>query len=405
MTAVPAAAPAVPDRAAAGVRIASIDMLRGLVIVLMALDHVRDYFHAGAYQFDPLDPARTDAWLYATRWVTHFCAPTFVFLAGTSAWLQLEKGKSRADLARFLVTRGLWLVVLEFTIVSFGWAFAFPYMLFLQVIWAIGWSMAILAALIWLPRVAVLAIGAGVIAGHGLLNPIQPEQLGALAQLWIFLHDPGPVIVAGQPVGLALYPVLPWAGIMAFGYGLAAWFAAPANVRDRNFLILGASMIAAFAVLRVINQFGDNQPWSAQSDALTTAMSFMNLTKYPPSLMYVCATLGPMLLLVPALERLRGPLAGWLRTYGAVPLFAYVLHIYIVHALAMAANAAMGHDTAGFHNFILNVFTDPQSLAGTGFDLWGAYLAWAVVLAILFPLCAWFARVKRTRKDWWLSYL
>ncbi|NWG52735.1 MAG: DUF1624 domain-containing protein, partial [Hydrogenophilaceae bacterium] len=391
--------------AAAGVRIASIDMLRGLVIVLMALDHVRDYFHAGAYQFDPLDPARTDAWLYATRWITHFCAPTFVFLAGTSAWLQLAKGKSRAALSRFLVTRGLWLVVLEFTIVSFGWAFAFPYMIFLQVIWAIGWSMVILAALIWLPRVAVLAIGAGVIAGHGLLNPIQPEQLGAFAQLWIFLHDPGPVIVAGQPVGFALYPVLPWAGIMAFGYGLAAWFAAPANVRDRNFLILGASMIAAFAVLRVINQYGDNQPWSEQSDALTTAMSFMNLTKYPPSLMYVCATLGPMLLLVPALERMRGPLAGWLRTYGAVPLFAYVLHIYIVHALAMAANAAAGRDVAGFHNFIVNVFTNPAALAGTGFDLWVAYLAWAVVLAILFPLCAWFARVKRTRKDWWLSYL
>jgi len=404
MTAI--AAEAAPSASAApAVRIASIDILRGLVIVLMALDHVRDYFHAGAYQFDPLDPARTDALLYITRWITHFCAPTFVFLAGVSAWLQFSRGKSRRALSLFLLTRGLWLVALEVTVISFGWAFSAPYFAFLQVIWAIGWSMVALAALIWLPRLGVLAVGAAIIAGHNLLDPIEADQLGALAGVWMFLHDGGLLSANGAPFALLMYPALPWLGVMAAGYGLGVWFQAPPQTRDRLFLILGAALIALFFALRLIDGYGDPKQWQAQATFTQTLMDFFDVQKYPPSLLFVCATLGPMLLLVPALERLRGPIAHFLRTFGAAPLFAYVLHIYLVHLLAIAANAALGRDVNGLFNAIYNMIFDPRALAGTGFSLPLTYLAWALVLAILFPLCRWWGEVKRTNKAWWLSYL
>jgi uncharacterized membrane protein len=394
-----------PRALAIGERLHAIDILRGLVIVLMALDHVRDYFHNQAYLFDPLNIDQTYPLLYATRWITHFCAPTFVFLAGVSAFLQSTKGKAGWALSRFLLTRGLWLVFLELTIVGFGWTFSLTGMLLLQVIWAIGWSMIALAGLVFLPRLAVLAIGIAIVAGHNLLDPIQAQSLGVLAPIWNFLHQPTPIFVGGVPVALLAYPVLPWLGIMALGYGLGSIFVEAPARRDRTLMLIGAGMIALFLALRFTNVYGDNQPWSPQGDAVRDVMAFLNVQKYPPSLLYVCATLGPVLLLFPALARLPKPVANFFAVFGCVPLFAYVLHLYVLHALAIIAAVATGRDADYLIDAIRKFAFTPDAWAGTGFSLPVVYLFWLAVIAILYPLCRWFAGVKRTRRDWWLSYM
>lgn len=403
---------------AAGVRISEIDMLRGLVIVLMALDHVRDYFYLnGGFSTNPLDPAQTTPWLYATRWITHLCAPTFVFLSGVSAYLQMAKGKPKPNLSIFLLTRGVWLIVLELTVLSFGWSFAVPWMLFMQVIWAIGWSMIALAALIWLPRVAVLVIGVAIIAGHNLLDPIGPQQFGDAGVLWQLLHDGGLLFVGQQPIGLMAYPLLPWFGVIAFGYGMGALFMEEPAKRDRAIFLLGLAMLAAFLVLRGFDLYGNPAAdqrggppgsvvaWQDQPDLTSQIMGFLDVQKYPPSLQFVLVTLGGIFALWPVLARLRGPVASVLTTFGAVPFFFYILHIYLVHLLAMAANAATGRSIEGYFNYLVNGFTGSPLIQGIGFTLPWVYVAWIVVLALLYPLCRYWQGLKARRRDWWLSYL
>ncbi len=403
--------------AAATSRISEIDMMRGLVIVLMALDHVRDYFHVGAFRFDPLDPAQTTPLLYATRWITHLCAPTFVFLAGVSAYLQAVKGKSGPALSSFLVKRGLWLIFLELTVLSFGWSFGFPYAFFLQVIWAIGWSMIALAGLVLLPRSASLAVGLAIVAGHNLLDPLTPQQFGGASLLWSALHEGGPIFVGGAPIGLFAYPILPWIGVMALGYGAGPLFVEPAATRNRKLLFIGAGMIALFLLLRFIDGYGNPAPgtaggpygggesWRDQNSFGGAAMVFLDVQKYPPSLMFTFATLGIMFLLLPLLARLKGLPARVLLTFGAVPFFFYVLHIWLAHAIAIAANAALGRDASGLFNYLRNVFMAPERLQSLGFSLPWVYVAWIAVLSMLYPLCACWADLKRRRRDWWLSYL
>ncbi len=386
-----------------GTRIQAIDMLRGLVIVIMALDHVRDYFHDSGSQYDPLDPNFTTPLLYITRWITNFCAPTFVFLAGVSIWLQAVKGKDTAQLSRFLLSRGLWILILELTVISFGWSFSIPYLPLLQVMWAIGWSMVALSALVWLPRQLVLGIGIAIIACHNLLDPIKSQQLGGFALLWKFLHEQGLILSGGLPAAYAAYPLLPWIGVMALGYGLGAVFLSPK--RDRILIQLGLALITIFLILRCTNGYGDSLPWTVQADWGKTAMLFFHVQKYPPSLMFVCATLGPVLLLIPVLERSKGPVVEFFRTFGAVPLMAYLSHIYVLHALALAAHFAAGHNVDGMFNTIYKFFLRPEAFAGTGFPLWVTYLAWIVVVALIYPLCRWWGAFKRRRRDWWLSYL
>ena len=406
-----------PSAPPAPARLSEIDMLRGLVIVLMALDHARDYFHAGGFRINPLDPETTTPLLYVTRWITHLCAPTFIFLAGLSAYLQARKGKTGAALSRFLLTRGLWLIVMEATILSFGWSFGFPYPFFLQVIWAIGWSMIALAALVLLPRAAVLGVGIAIVFGHNLLDPITPQHFGGASLLWTFLHEGGPIFVGQQPIGLAAYPILPWIGVMAVGYGAGALFVEPAATRDRKLLMIGAAMIALFLLLRFTGVYGEPQTaaatgnyvaaggWRSYDTFGAQVMAFMNVQKYPPSLLFLLVTLGASAMLLPLLSRLKGLPATVLLAFGAVPFFFYVLHVYLVHALAIAANAAMGRDVDGLFNYLINAFTAPQKLDGLGFGLPGVYLGWMAVLIILYPACRWFAGVKQRRKDWWLSYL
>ncbi len=397
--------PATPIRQ--GVRLQAIDILRGLVIMLMVIDHVRDFFHAPVFQgIDPLDLERSNPWVFATRWVTHFCAPTFVFLAGASAWLQAYKGKTPGQLAGFLFTRGLWLVILELTVVNLGWSFTIG-LPFLQVIWAIGASMILLAGLVALrlPARAILALGVLIVAGH---NALAPVDAALDTPLWNLMHEPGlvariPGVEGGFGGGVIFgaYPLLPWFGVMLCGYGLAWLWVEPEAKRDRGFMVLGLAMIAAFVALRWSNLYGDPGPWAVQGETWQTIGSFLSVQKYPPSLLYVLATLGPVLALVPLWSRLKGPLAELFLTYGRVPLFAYVLHIFIAHAIMMAVGVAMGRDASEFQAFL----GEEQALQGWGFPLWVVYAVWITVLAILFPLCRWFGALKRRRTDWWLSYL
>jgi uncharacterized membrane protein len=409
-------APARPTAAAGDARISEIDMMRGLVIVLMALDHARDYFFNGAGMIGVggalLDPETTTPAIYLTRWVTHLCAPTFVFLAGVSAYLQFAKGKTIPQLSRFLLTRGLWLIFLEITVLSFGWSFGFPYAFFLQVIWAIGLCMLALAALVWLPRVSVLTIGVLIIAGHNLLDPLTVEQFGLA---WTVLHEGGPLIIGGTPIGLIAYPVLPWIGIIALGYGLGSVFTEPPAKRTRTIFLIGVGMLAAFFVLRLAMIYGDPafptgpeavwKDWRDQPTLGAAIMVFFDVQKYPPSLQFTLVTLGVMLMLWPVFTRLRGPVASVLTTFGAVPFFFYVLHVYLIHLMAIAANAAMGRDVGGLFDYMINVFLHPERFAGLGFSLSWVYVAWFTVLVLLYPLCRYWQQLKARRRDWWLSYL
>ena len=389
-----ASAAAAAQSVHARVRLDSIDIVRGLVIALMALDHVRDYFTD--VRFNPLDLSLTSPVLFLTRWITHFCAPTFVLLAGVSAYL-LSLRSTRAELSRFLVTRGLWLIVLELTIVNYAWTFnlRYDYGLYLQVIWAIGCSMIALAAMIHLPLRAIAVLSCVLIAGHNLLDGIAPEQFGAWAPLWSLLHvrsDLGVVYVA--------YPLIPWVGVMSLGYVLGSLYRLDANARRTALVVLGSLSIFLFVVLRLPNFYGDPRDWVVQGTPVYSLFSILNVAKYPPSLQYVLITIGPALLLLAAFEQVRNRLSDVLRTFGRVPLFFYVLHIVLAHLAAGLVALATGHGSAVLTGPFFDVFP-----ASWGYALPGVYLVWLFVLVALYPACRWFAQLKRQRTDWWLSYL
>ncbi|HEX2081573.1 MAG TPA: heparan-alpha-glucosaminide N-acetyltransferase domain-containing protein [Longimicrobium sp.] len=409
------AIPAVP--VAARPRLDSVDLLRGLVMVIMLLDHTRDFVHASALRFDPLDLSQTSPELFLTRWITHFCAPIFVFLAGTGAYLQLARGRPKAELSRFLWTRGVWLIVLELTLVRAGLAFNLDYASFLgapQVIWAIGWSMIVLAALIHLPLRWVAAFGVVVVALGNLLDGVAvsgwrgpgtpPPDLWA--SIYMVLHQPGPIPLQadGSPMVFILYPLIPWIGVMAAGYALGWVYTLDAARRQRILVRLGLGLVAAFIAIRAINIYGDPREWSAQRNALYTALSFVNTTKYPASLLFVLMTIGPALLLLAWFERTRrGPLSRAVVTLGRVPMFYYLLQWPVAKGLAILVSLAAGKEVAHY-------FLDPIGSAGAappdhGFSLATTYAVWIAGLLILYPLCRWFAAVKARRRDWWLSYL
>ena len=401
-TALPATAPSeAPSKGtvvtSARRRLNSIDTLRGLVMIVMALDHTRDFFANGG--FNPRDV--TDTALFLTRWVTHFCAPTFIFLAGISAFLYGAQGRSTREVSRFLVTRGLWLVLIEFTVVRLGWSFDIHFNYFVaQVIFAIGVSMVALSAIVHLPRGAIVAIGLAMIAGHNALDGIKAEQLGAAAPLWNLLHQPGLFDIAPGVKFIVLYPLVPWIGVMAAGYALGPVFAQERAARVPQLFMLGAAVTLGFVVLRATNLYGDPAPWAIQDTLPATVLSFINCDKYPPSLLYLAMTLGPALMLVATLESVRGPVADWIATVGRVPFFYYVVHIFLLHALAVL----FAWVTIGEIGFLFGRLAGRKP-ATYGMGLAGIYAVWLAVVVSLYPLCRWFAGIKRRRTEWWWSYL
>src|SRR5262245_19021206 len=376
-------------------RLDRVDLLRGLVMVIMVLDHVRDYLTD--LRFDPTDMTQTNLALFGTRWITHFCAPVFVLLAGASAWMAGTR-RSRAGLSRLLLTRGLWLVLLEATVINLAWylSFDWPLGVRLQVIWVIGASMIVLAALVYLPRPAIAGIGLLLVAGHNLLDGITPESLGALAPLWQVLHVRGALEVV--PVFIS-YPLLPWIGVMALGYAAGPVIFSESPLTSRRIAWTGVALTAGFVALRWLNGYGDLLPRIEDGSATVVAMSFLNTTKYPPSLLYLLMTLGPALVLLGALRRTGGPLARVFVTFGRVPFLFYVVHLYLVHAIAVAAGVAQGYPASAMQ--VLYRYTP----AGYGFGLPVIYLVWVAVVLALYPLCRWYAGLKGRSRAWWLSYL
>jgi uncharacterized membrane protein len=423
---VPAGAPTTGTLTArpARARLDSVDLLRGLVMVIMLLDHTRDLVHEGSFAYDPLDLQRTTVALFLTRWITHFCAPVFVFLAGAGAYFQRRRGKPLGELRHFLWTRGLWLMFLEITVVRAGmiWNVDFRMLAWLQVIFALGVSMVCLAALVGLPTRVVGAIGVAIVALHNTLDGVRvPTWNGpdspvpsVAAKLWMLLHQGGPFPIAGwpSPIVIAFYPLLAWVGVMAAGYAFGGVYDLEPAARRRTLLRLGLGLTAAFVVLRALDIYGDPLGWHLRQPrgAVFTVLSFLNTQKYPPSLLFALMTLGPSITLLGMLDgRLdsaaarRAP-ARWLVTFGRVPLFYYVLQWPTAHAAGFLLTLAAGKPTWPYFANQLDLFIrgGPKEF---GFPLWVVYLCWIAGVVLLYQLCRWYAGVKARRNDWWLSYL
>ena len=395
---------------APGSRFTALDALRGAVMVLMALDHTRDFFHAGAMAFSPEDLARTTPVLFLTRWITHVCAPVFLFSAGAGAFLRLQRPHStKAQLSRFLWTRGLSLVIVELIVMRLAMNFSldtrFPVLLL--VLWALGISMIALAVLVHLPLRALAVLSGAVIVLHNAFDGVQAARFGALAGLWNVLHQPGVFFVAGIPV-VAGYPVVPWIAVMAAGFCTGPLFLLEPQVRRKILVKWGTILIVCFVILRAANVYGDPQPWSVQPSTVFTVLSFFRATKYPPSLAFLLMTLGPALLALAYFDRRRlGPNHA-LVVLGRVPLFYYVLHFFALHVLA-STFAWFQYGNASF-TFLFNPLPSmggPATLfpQGFGYSLAVTYAVWIGVVVLLYPLCRWFAGVKARRRDWWLSYV
>lgn len=376
--------------AAARMRIESIDALRGLVILLMLVDHAREFFFIHAQVSDPMDVTATSPALFFTRLTAHLCAPVFVALTGLSAWLYASKKGGAPAASAFLFKRGLFLIFLELTLVNFAWTFSLtPTTVFLQVIWVIGLSMMALAALVHLPRPLLITLGLVIVLGHNLLDPITVAEGAPGHAIWAVLHDRGYIDLPWGGQARTSYPLLPWIGVIALGYGIGPWFVAEGTVRRRRLIALGVAMLALFALLRTINLYGD-QPWTAQTDLLHTVMSVLNLTKYPPSADFLLATLGIGALLLAALEQAPRRLVGLLAIFGGAPLFFYLIHLYALHLLNLGALVALGPNQ------------------GESFSLPGVGWIWLLAVAVAVPgwfACRWFGEVKRHSTQWWMKYL
>lgn len=381
-------------------RITSIDMLRGLVLVIMALDHTRDMVmrplstdYGAAVDF-----ASSGAALFFTRMVTHLCAPTFVLLAGVSAYLYgATRKRPTTEITRFLLSRGIWLVFIELTVIQFAWAFNLGTMHILQVIWAIGWSMIVLSALVWLPRMAIGAFGVLMIVTHNGLDSVQP-LLSEASPLWVLFHIPGRLTI-GTWDFLVIYPLIPWIGVMALGYAMGPYFVGGNPERPHRLLQIGVFLTLTFVVLRLTNLYGDPVKWVVHQNMVDTIISFLSVTKYPVSLQFLLMTLGPALMLLGYFERVSGGLAQKLVTIGHVSFFFYVVHFYVIHSIAVLIGLWQGLGVRDVTVFFL------YYPAKFGLSLAGVYVVWGMVILAMYPACVWFAGVKARRRDWWLSYL
>ncbi|MDP1727154.1 MAG: heparan-alpha-glucosaminide N-acetyltransferase domain-containing protein [Bacteroidota bacterium] len=387
-------------------RIFSIDLLRGIVMILMALDHVRDFMHNDAFLHEPLDLTSTTPLLFFTRWITHYCAPVFVFLSGVSAYLMGLK-KNKAELAGFLIKRGLWLIFIEFAIVGLGWTFDLHYKIFVfQVIGAIGMSMFILGLLVRLPYTLIFIIGIALVFGHNLLDNIEFSMEGILGLMGSLMHGHAFTVfpVTQNHSLLIIYGFLPWTGIMLCGYCVGKLFEPNQypGKRKKVLLYAGINLLILFIALRLINAYGDPAYWMVQKNSFYTFLSFINVNKYPPSLMYTCLTLGPALILISLTENLRNPFTQKMAVFGRVPFFYYIIHIYVIHLITVIVFYATGFSTADIQTPGSPFLFRPATL---GFNLYFVYAIWIGLIIVLYPICSWYNNYKTKNKHWWLSYL
>jgi uncharacterized membrane protein len=385
--------------ASARSRIESVDVVRGVIMILMALDHTRDFF--GIPGQNPIDLTSATPALFLTRWVTHICAPVFFLLTGTGAYLSLRR-KSRGELSRFLFTRGLWLIFLEVVVLRcFAYQFNFDYhVTMLLVIWALGWAMIALSLLVRLPTSVVTAFGVVMMAGHNLLDGVKWAN-----PLWSILHSPGFVLNTPDHVVFAAYPLIPWMGVTAVGYALGQIYSWDADRRRAFLLRLGLSLILAFLAIRLINVYGDPSHWTQQKMGVLTVLSFLNTTKYPPSLLFLLMTLGPAMILLRAVDRGTPRFLRPALVIGKVPLFYYVLHFALIHLLAVVTcyvryrSAHWMFESPDLGHY---PFSAPPAW---GYSLLVVYMVWAFVVLMMYPLCRWYAALKQRRTDAWLSYV
>jgi uncharacterized membrane protein len=393
-------------------RVLSIDVLRGIIMVLMALDHVRDFFFkaslksAGSVAMDPTNMATTTPGLFFTRWITHFCAPVFVFLAGTSIFL-ISRKKSKKELSQFLIKRGCWLLFVEIAVISLAWTLnPFYNVIILQVIWAIGISMIVIGLLVYLPAKFLLALGLIIVLGHNCLQ--YPSFASLKGNIWfdlLYFTNFSTYNIFQNHMVLIVYSFLPWTGVMLLGFYFGKLYDADMEAfrRRKILIVLGSAIIALFFLLRIINIYGDPLPWSAQPrGAIYTVLSFLNTNKYPPSLEYLCMTLGPAMLMLAFLEKIQNRFISILNIFGRVPMFYYILHLYLIHLIGVIVFYASGFSSKDIITPASPFYFRPP---GLGFSLVGVYIIWIIVVLVLFPLCKWYNRYKSTHKSWWLSYL
>ncbi|MBT1702387.1 DUF1624 domain-containing protein [Chryseosolibacter indicus] len=406
MTTSTLSSPAVSDALTEKPRISSIDLMRGIVMVIMALDHTRDFFHKDALMIDATNLEQTNPLLFFTRIITHYCAPTFVFLSGAAIKLS-EQRKSKKDLSIFLLSRGLWLILLEITVIRFSFFFQLYYdVTIFQVIWAIGFCMILLSAVVHLPFRLILALGIVILLGHDALHLIRLQPQDPFYTLWTFTHQVGVAEFAPGKSAFVPYPFLAWFGIMLLGYAFGRWYTSSFTSERRRKLLLvtGSGAVFAFVVLRFINLYGDPAPWSEQKNVLFTFMSFINVTKYPPSLLYTLMTLGPVLILLAFMERWQSPTLKPFIVFGRVPLFYYVLHFYIIHATAIVLYMILQDKSLGEIDLHFDKGFGGIT-PGAGVSLGVVYVIWISIVVLLYPLCNWYNTYKSKHKNWWLSYL
>ena len=387
-------------------------------MVIMLLDHTREYVNADAFLFNPTDLSKTTSALFFTRWITHFCAPVFVFLAGTSIYLQRLRGKSASELSRFLLARGIWLIIVEFTIVRFAIFFNFDYSLFgvAEVIWVFGVSMILMAGLVRLPTATVAVFGLILIGGHNLLDgfkvaPAMSMGGGPPLSFWqailLFLHQPGFVpLFGGVSKMFVAYPLVPWVGVMATGFAVGSVYGWERERRRKLLIRLGLISIVLFILLRALNIYGDPSAWQTQSNGWFTALSFLNTTKYPVSLLFLLMTLGPLLLFLAAVDKANdeGVISRVLVTFGRVPLFYFILQMFVAHLAGVVLGYFAGFDVGfWFTNYPFDDKTKPPP--GYGFSLGVTYLAWIIGVALLYPICRWYGRLKQRSGHWLFSYM
>lgn len=385
-------------------RLPAIDFVRGLAMIIMALDHVRDFMHESSLTVNPTDLANTTPALFFTRFITHLCAPIFVFLAGTSVFLSLQKTGKLAETRRLLFKRGLWLLILEFTLVNFAIFFDIGFHTYLfEVIAAIGFGFIVLGLLLKIPSALMGLTGIVIIFCHGLFNTIPFGENSLLLSILNPFFNPTAINLFNEKILVIGYPPIPWLGIMLLGFFFGRYFALEASRRNKLFLIVGLFSIILFVIIRSINAYGDPAAWTGQKNFLFTVLSFMNITKYPPSLIFSLFTLGVMFFLLALADHFPSSVKRVVITYGKVPLFYFVLHFYLAHCLTLLMLFVQGFNWAEFE-FANNRFGRPSG-AESGLPLWAVYIVWIFVVAVLYKPCLWFSLYKAEHSHWWLKYV